>query len=79
MYVAHTGSKVARPAEELKGFKRIRLQPGEKTTVEFALKGSDLVYWNVEKGAWDLELDQVSIMVGGSSADPKLKKAVRIE
>jgi beta-glucosidase len=79
MYVAHTGSKVARPAEELKGFKRIRLQPGEKTTVEFALKGSDLVYWNVEKGAWDLELDQVSIMIGGSSADLKLEKAVSIE
>ena len=79
MYVAHTGSKVARPAKELKGFKRIKLQPGEKTTVQFALKGSDLVYWNAEKGAWDLELDQVSIMIGGSSADLKLNKAVRIE
>ena len=79
MYVAHTGSKVARPAEELKGFKRIRLQPGEKTTVQFALKGSDLVYWNVEKGAWDLEPDQVSIMIGGSSADLKLKRAISIE
>jgi beta-glucosidase len=79
MYVAHTGSKVARPVEELKGFRRIRLQPGEKTTVQFALKGSDLGYWNVEKGAWDLELDQVSIMIGGSSADLKLKKVVRID
>jgi beta-glucosidase len=79
MYVAHTGSKVARPVEELKGFRRIRLQPGEKTSVQFALKGSDLGYWNVEKGAWDLELDQVSIMIGGSSADLKLKKVVRID
>jgi beta-glucosidase len=79
MYVAHTGSKVARPAEELKGFKRITLQSGEKTTVQFALKGSDLVYWNVEKGAWDLEPDQVSIMIGSSSADLKLKRAVSIE
>jgi beta-glucosidase len=79
MYVAHTGSKLARPAKELKGFKRVRLQPGEKTTVQFALKRSDLVYWNAEKGAWDLELDQVSIMIGGSSADLKLNKAVSIE
>ena len=79
MYVAHTGSKVARPAEELKGFRRIKLQPGEKATVHFALKGSDLVYWNVEKGAWDLEPDQVSIMIGGSSADLKLKRTVSIE
>jgi beta-glucosidase len=79
MYVAHTDSKVARPTEELKGFKRITLRPGEKTTVQFALKGSDLVYWNVEKGAWDLEPDQVSIMIGSSSADLKLKRAVNVE
>jgi beta-glucosidase len=79
MYVAHTGSKVARPAEELKGFQRITLRPGEKTTVQFALKGSDLLYWNVQKGAWDLESDQVSIMIGASSADLRLKKAVSID
>jgi beta-glucosidase len=79
MYVAHTGSKIARPAEELKGFKRITLQSGEKTTVQFALKGSDLAYWNVDKGAWDLEPDQVNVMIGSSSADLKLKRVVSIE
>ena len=73
MYVSHVGSKVERPIEELKGFKRVTLEPGKKTMVKFALKANDLAYWSVEKGAWDLEADQVSVMIGTSSADISLK------
>ena len=64
---------------ELTGFERIKLRSGEKTTVQFALKGSDLVCWNVGKGAWDLEPDQVSIMIGSSSADLKAKRTASVE
>jgi beta-glucosidase len=79
MYVAHAGSKVERPIEELKGFKRVRLEPGKTTTVELPLKASDLAYWSVEKGAWDVEADQVSLMIGSSSADTKLKTVVKVK
>jgi beta-glucosidase len=78
MYVAHMGSKVERATKELKGFKRIKLEPGKKTTVKLALKASDLAYWSVEKGAWDVEADQVNVMIGSSSADIKLKKVVAV-
>jgi beta-glucosidase len=78
LYVVHMGSKVERPTEELKGFKRIRLEPGKKTTVQLSLKTSDLAYWSVAKGAWDVEADQVSVMVGSSSADIKLRKTVSV-
>lgn len=79
MYVAHQGSKIERPLEELKGYKRIRLEPGKKTTVVLSLKASDLAYWNVAKGAWDVEADQVSVMIGSSSADIKLKKTLSVQ
>jgi beta-glucosidase len=79
MYVAHVGSKVERPTEELKGFKRIGLKPGQKTTVQLPLKASDLAYWSVAKGAWEVEADQVRVMIGSSSADIKLKKTVSVE
>ncbi|MGA7630907.1 MAG: glycoside hydrolase family 3 C-terminal domain-containing protein, partial [Terriglobales bacterium] len=46
MYVAHVNSKVERPIEELKGFKRIALEPGETKTVSLPLKASVLAYWN---------------------------------
>jgi beta-glucosidase len=78
MYVVHMGSKVERPTEELKSFKRIRLEAGKKTTVQLSLKTSDLAYWSVAKGAWDVEADQVGVMIGSSSADIKLKKTVSV-
>lgn len=79
MYVAHQASKVERPLEELKGYKRIRLEPGHKTTVRLPLRARDLAFWNVAKGAWDVEADQVSVMIGSSSADIKVKKIVTVE
>jgi hypothetical protein len=32
----------------------------------------------VEKGAWNVEPDQVNVLIGSSSADIKLKKIVGI-
>ena len=78
MYASHVGSKVERPTEELKGFQRVRLEPGKKTTVRFRLRASDLAYWSVEKGAWNVEADQVNVLIGSSSADIKLRKMVGI-
>jgi beta-glucosidase len=78
MYVSHVGSKVERPIEELKGFQRVRLEPGKRTTVRLRLKSSDLAYWNVEKGAWDVEADQINLQIGSSSADIKLKKTLGV-
>jgi beta-glucosidase len=78
MYVAHQYSKVERPIEELKGFKRIALEPGETKTVTLPLKASALAYWNSAKGAFEVEPDQVNVMVGTSSADIKLQQAVGI-
>jgi beta-glucosidase len=79
MYVAHQGSKVERANEELKGFRRVTLDPGKKATVKFVLKAQDLAYWSVEKGAWDVEPDRVSVMVGSSSADIRLKTSVKVQ
>jgi beta-glucosidase len=79
MYVAHQGSKVERANEELKGFRRVTLDPGKTTTVKFVLKAQDLAYWSIEKGAWDVEPDQVNVMVGSSSADIRLKTSVKVQ
>ncbi|MGA6954505.1 MAG: glycoside hydrolase family 3 C-terminal domain-containing protein, partial [Candidatus Acidiferrales bacterium] len=79
MYVAHVNSKVERPSEELEGFRRITLGPGEMTTVELPLKARALAYWDVAKGSFEVEADQVRVMVGSSSADIKLKKNVEVE
>jgi beta-glucosidase len=78
LYVKHTGSKVERANEELKGFKRISLGPGEKQTVRLALKASALAYWDISKGTFVLEPDQVNIMVGSSSEDIRLRATLSV-
>jgi hypothetical protein len=65
MYVAHIGSAVARPRQELKGFSRVRVRAGETKTVTLPLKASSLAYWS-GKG-FTVESDTVEVRVGGSS------------
>lgn len=78
LYVKHTGSKVDRANEELKGFKRISLGPGEKRTVSLTLRTSALAYWDVSKGSFVVEPDQVNIMVGSSSEDIRLHQTISV-
>ncbi len=66
LYVHQKVSSVTRPVLELRGFQRVHLRPGEKTTVRFTLTPESLALWNedmkfvVEPGIFD-------ILVGTSS------------
>ena len=79
LYVKHLKSKVERPQEELKGFKRVTLNPGETQTVNIKLPASLLAYWDVAKHAFVVEKEPVRLMVGSSSADIKGEKIVEIK
>jgi beta-glucosidase len=72
LYVKHLHSTVARPKKELKGFKRITLQPGETQIVTLPLKADALAYWDTDLGGWQVEADRVRVLVGASSADIRL-------
>jgi beta-glucosidase len=67
MYVQHLGSMVDRPKLELKGFQRVRIEPGEEKQVTLNLKPRDLAYWDQVRHAWRVEKEQVRILAGGSS------------
>ena len=60
--------RVTRPVQELKAFRRIRLEAGEKQVVEFTLGREELAYVN-EKMERVVEPGAFEVMVGGSSAD----------
>jgi beta-glucosidase len=59
---------VTRPVKELKGFRRITLQPGEKRVVEFTLTSDDLSFLN-EKMQRVVEPGMCEVMVGTSSVE----------
>lgn len=48
LYLHDDEATVTRPVIELKRFKRVTLQPGEKKTVTFELTPRDLSLWNVD-------------------------------
>ncbi len=68
LYIRQEISSVTRPVKELRGFRRIALNPGETKTVELTLGFDELSFLNrdmhrvVEPGVF-------SIMVGGNSVD----------
>jgi beta-glucosidase len=68
LYVRDEVSSVTRPVKELRGFRRISLNPGETKSVEFTLGPDELSFLNrdmhrvVEPGVF-------TIMVGGNSVD----------
>jgi beta-glucosidase len=78
LYVKHEKSALEHPAEELRGFKRIALQPGETKTVEIPLAASSLGYWDTNKQSFVVEPGKLELRVGASSADIRLNKSISI-
>ncbi len=76
LYVQDIHSSVPRPIKELKGFKRIEVEPGESTTVVLRLTKQDFSFWNPETKGWYAEKGAFVIHIGSSSRDIKLKKEI---
>lgn len=78
MYVKHLNSKVERPNFELKGFRRIALEPGQTKTVTTTLKEEQLAYWDGEHKRFAVESDKVELLVGSSSADVRARRVINV-
>ncbi len=48
-YIRLTGTSMARPVRELKGFERIYLKPGQSKIVEFKLEKGELGFWSEDR------------------------------
>ena len=59
---------LTRPVKELRGFRRISLQPGETRIVEFTLGPDELSFFDREMHRV-VEPGTFKIMVGGNSVD----------
>src|SRR5712691_11906779 len=78
LYVRHLGSRVERPTEDLRGFRRVTLKPDETRTVEFSLPASSLAYWNSDLHRWVVEQEPVELAVGASSADIRMRRRIQV-
>ena len=69
LYIGYQGSSVDRAVNDLKGFARVHLEPGETRTVLFDVRAADLAFWNIATGAWEVEPITYEVHVGPSSRD----------
>ena len=77
LYVHRVAGSVTRPVKELKGFKRITLDPGTSATVTFLLTGADLS--SLDAGMKrTLEPGSVEVLVGSSSDDIRLRTMLEV-
>lgn len=75
MYIRDLFSTVTRPVKELKGFKKIWLEPHESKTVVLDILPEHLAFTNIEM-EYVVEPGDFEIMVGNSSLDRDLTKTV---
>ena len=69
LYIGDPECSVERPAKELKGFKKVFLQPGESKTVTFEIPDSALSFFDAEQHKWVVEPGEFIAHVGSGSDD----------
>ena len=78
LYVADKESTIYRPEKELKGFRKIWLNPDEEKEVVFELSKRAFAFYNVNINDWCVESGDFDILVGASSADIRLSATVNV-
>jgi len=76
IYVGEHDPPLPRPMKELKGFQRIRLEPGEKQQVEIRLDPRAFSYWDINSHAWKQDAATFEIYAGDSSVSVPLKTSI---
>ena len=78
VYIHDVECRFDRPEKELKGFKKVFLQPGEEKTVIIELTKNDLAGYYMEFGEWITQPGEFDILVGTSSKDIAFTRRVNV-
>lgn len=79
LYVHDVVSSVHRPAQELKAFARVTLEPGETREVELVLGHRSFAVYDVARARWAVEAGDFELRVGSSSRDLRTSCRVRVD
>ena len=75
LYIRDDISRITRPVKELKAFRKVWVEPGQTVTVSFEIGRKQLEYYG-EKMELTVEPGTFTLMIGSSSKDEDLQKAV---
>ncbi len=78
LYVHDAESTLYRPEQELRGFEKVRLTPGETRTVRLTLDDAAFALYDPAAGRWVVEAGEVEVRIGASSRDIRLRARLAI-
>ncbi|MFC7029635.1 glycoside hydrolase family 3 C-terminal domain-containing protein [Nonomuraea rubra] len=78
-YTHQQRSRVKQPLRRLRGFEKVRLEPGESRTVGLRLPVADLAFWDVTRGRFVVERAPHRLMAGRSATDLRLSACFEVE
>ena len=78
LYIHDIKSKVDRPEKELKGFKKVHLNPGESKSVKFKIDKKSLSYYDVKSKSWVVDSGDFEMLIGNSSRNILLKEKFQV-
>jgi beta-glucosidase len=70
LYLSQPVASITRSVEDLRGFQKVRLQPGEARKVTFQISPDDLKFYN-SKLKYDWEPGEFIVRIGGNSSQLK--------
>ncbi len=79
LYVGDEVASVPRPEKELKGYEKVRLEPGETKSVEIRLSPDAFAFYDMNRHDFVVEPGDFTISVGASSRDIRLSEKIRID
>ncbi len=79
LYIGDEEASVVRPVKELKGFRKIALEPGETKTVTFEIEPEMLKYFDEAKHEWILEKGKFTAYIGAASDDIRTQASFEVK
>jgi beta-glucosidase len=72
LYISDKQASVPRPPKELKGFKKVYLEPNQREIVTLQINLEDLSFYDENMKDWRAEDGDFEVMIGASSRDIRL-------
>ena len=76
VYIGDPVASVYRPVQELRGFTKVKLEPGASERVAIELDRRAFAYWHTARAEWAVEGGEFQIRVGSSSRDIRLPDTI---
>ncbi len=79
LYVRDGECSTDRPAQELKGFVKLELAPGETATAEFILDRTSFAFYDERANSWSVEPGSFLLTVNSSSRNKRLEREIELK